>query len=62
MTVAVEALTFDTIIVLGRQFISPNFLMPWAPNLGVVKKTTTSGLEDHRSKHHYGHGEFCNRN
>jgi hypothetical protein len=38
MTAAVEALTFDTTIVHGRQFISPNFLMPWAPKLAVVKK------------------------
>ena len=46
MTVAFEALTFDTMIVPGRQFISPSFLRAWAPNLGVVKKITASGLED----------------
>jgi hypothetical protein len=43
ITVAVEALTLE-MIVTGFQFISPSFLMAWAPNFGVVKKMMASGF------------------
>src|SRR3954447_14188188 len=45
ITVAVDALTLE-MMVTGFQFISPSFLIACAPNFGVVKNTTTSGLDD----------------
>ena len=45
ITLAIEAQTLE-MMVSGFQFISPSFLIACAANFGVVKNTTTSGLDD----------------